>query len=135
MIHSVDSKALAEQISRIAGELEKEIAILLQVNVSEDEAKYGFSRDEVTGVFGEILKLPNLKLEGLMTVPKFEDDPEKVRPAFAALRELRDQLASAHGAELPHLSMGMSHDCRVAIEEGATLVRVGSAIFGQRDYS
>jgi hypothetical protein len=134
MIHSVDSLALAGQISRIAGELDLVCSILLQVNISDDEAKFGFSADQLRGEFEEIQSLPNLKFEGLMTVPKFDSDPERVRPAFAALRELRDDLAVKHGLTLRHLSMGMSHDAKVAVEEGATLVRVGSSIFGKRDY-
>ena len=135
MIHSVDSLALAGQISRIASELEIESTILLQVNISDDEAKFGFSAASLREAFDEIASLPNLKVEGLMTVPKFDADPEAVRPAFAALRELRDELVSEHVLALPHLSMGMSHDAKVAVEEGATLVRVGSSIFGKRDYS
>ncbi len=135
MIHSVDSLALAGQISRIAGELEIVSSILLQVNISDDEAKFGFTAEMLREAFAEIKSLPHLSVEGLMTVPRFDPDPEEVRPAFAALRSLRDDLASEHGLTLPHLSMGMSHDAKVAVEEGATLVRVGSSIFGKRDYS
>lgn len=135
MIHSVDSIALARQISRIAGELEITSSILLQVNVAEDEAKFGFSIEEAKAAFAEISELPHLVVKGLMTVPAFDPDPEKVRPAFSALRALRDELSIDYGIPLPHLSMGMSHDAHVAKEEGATLVRVGSAIFGKRDYS
>lgn len=135
MIHSVDSLALAGQISRIAGELEIVSSVLLQVNISDDDAKFGFTGARLREEFAEIKVLPNLKIEGLMTVPKFDADPERVRPAFAALRALRDELVSEHGLTLPHLSMGMSHDAKVAVEEGATLVRVGSSIFGKRDYS
>lgn len=134
MIHSVDSLALAGQISRIAGELEMVSPVLLQVNISDDEAKFGFSSDALREAFGELKNLPHLQIEGLMTVPKFDPDPEQVRPAFAALRDLRDELSREHELPLPHLSMGMSHDAKVAVEEGATLVRVGSSIFGQRNY-
>jgi pyridoxal phosphate enzyme (YggS family) len=134
MIHSADSLALAGQISRIAGELEIVSSILLQVNISDDDAKFGFTSDKLREAFDELKALPHLQIDGLMTVPKFDADPEQVRPAFAALRELRDELASEHDLALPHLSMGMSHDAKVAVEEGATLVRVGSSIFGKRDY-
>lgn len=134
LIESVDSIELARQSDRIAGELELQASVLIQVNVSEDEAKFGFSIEETRGQWAELLELPNLKIRGLMTVPAFDADPEKVRPDFAKLRELRDSLEEEFGSKLPELSMGMSHDFPVAIEEGATLVRVGSSIFGQRDY-
>lgn len=132
MIHSVDSADLAAQISRVAGELGITARILLQVNVASDDAKFGFPVGEVRNVFGELLLLPNLEIRGLMTVPPYEDDLEKVRPHFAKLRELRDELAAANHCNLPELSMGMSHDFVIAIEEGATLVRIGSSIFGHR---
>ncbi|MEM6278001.1 MAG: YggS family pyridoxal phosphate-dependent enzyme [Verrucomicrobiota bacterium] len=134
LIESVDSIELARQVDRIAGELELQASVLIQVNVSEDEAKFGFSVDAMCEHWTELLKLPHLEIRGLMTVPAFDADPEKVRPDFAKLRELRDSLEEEFGSKLPELSMGMSHDYPVAIEEGATLVRVGSSIFGQRDY-
>ena len=125
----------AQQIDRIAGELELTPEILLQVNVAEDDAKFGLAAGEVENIVNEVSQLEQVKLRGLMTVPAFDPDPEKVRPHFAALRELRGGVAAATGVELAELSMGMSDDFHVAIEEGATLVRVGSSIFGQRDYS
>ena len=132
MIHSVDSADLARQISRIAGELGMTARVLLQVNVANDDAKFGFPVGELRAVFGELVALPHLAIRGLMTVPPFDDDLEKVRPHFKRLRELRDELAAAHQCDLPELSMGMSHDFAIAIEEGATLVRIGSSIFGHR---
>ncbi len=135
MIHSVDSVALAQQIDRIAGELELKPEILLQVNVADDDAKFGLAADEVEEIVEQVLQLSQVRLRGLMTVPAFDSDPEKVRPYFAKLRELRDSIESSLDCSLPELSMGMSHDFPVAIEEGATLVRVGSAIFGARNYS
>jgi PLP dependent protein len=132
LIHSVDSFDLASQISRIAGELGITAEVLLQVNVASDDAKFGFPVDEVTRVFGALSEFPNLKIRGLMTVPPFDEDTEQVRPHFARLRTLRDELAGRHSCDLPELSMGMSHDFGIAIEEGATLVRVGSSIFGGR---
>ena len=134
LIHSIDSIELARDVSRIAGELGIIARVLLQVNVASDEAKFGFPVSVVKAGFPEILSLPHLEVRGLMTVPPFDEDPAAVRPHFAALRRLRDELAAEHGVGLPDLSMGMSHDCRIAIEEGATMVRVGSAIFGRRDY-
>lgn len=132
LIHSVDSVDLAAQINRIAGELGRTAKVLLQVNVASDDAKFGFPLGEVRRVFGDLLTLPNLEIRGLMTVPPYEPDLEKVRPHFSALRRLRDELAATHHCDLPELSMGMSHDFAVAIEEGATLVRIGSSIFGHR---
>ena len=134
LIHSVDSLGLARDLSRVAGELGLIARVLLQVNVASDEAKFGFPVGVVKAAFAEILTLPHLEVRGLMTVPPFDEDLERVRPQFAALRRLREELEKDHGVSLPELSMGMSHDCRIAIEEGATMVRVGSAIFGRRDY-
>ncbi|MDF1657032.1 MAG: YggS family pyridoxal phosphate-dependent enzyme [Verrucomicrobiales bacterium] len=133
-IHSLDSIELAQQMNRIAGELEMKAKVLVQVNVSGDEAKFGFSPEAAREHWESLLGLEHLKIGGLMTVPAFNPDPEVVRPDFARLRELRDALVVEFGATLPELSMGMSHDFAVAIEEGASLVRVGSSIFGKRDY-
>jgi pyridoxal phosphate enzyme (YggS family) len=123
ILESVDSIRLAEQISRRA---EIAVRILLEVNVALEPSKYGFRPDEVATAISTISQLPNLKLEGLMTVAPAVADPEQVRPVFRALREL----ARANG--LGQLSMGMTNDFEVAIEEGATSVRVGRAIFGER---
>ena len=134
LIHSVDSLGLARDLSRVAGELGLIARVLLQVNVASDEAKFGVPVGVVKAAFAEILTLPHLEVRGLMTVPPFDEDLERVRPQFASLRRLREELEKDHCVSLPELSMGMSHDCRIAIEEGATMVRVGSAIFGRRDY-
>lgn len=131
-IETIDSLDRAREIDRIAGELGLRPRVLLQVNIGEDDAKFGLSAGRVRAVLEEILPLAHLEIRGLMTIPRFEPDPEDSRRYFAALRELRDSLARAAGAALPDLSMGMSHDFEVAVEEGATLVRVGSSIFGQR---
>ena len=131
-IHSVDSLKLAEGINRIAGELNQKAKIYLQVNISHDEAKFGFSPSEVHQSLDQLQAMDHLHIEGLMTIPEFSDDIEKTRPHFTALRELRDKLKKDSDLLLPGLSMGMSHDFTVAIEEGATIVRVGSAIFGKR---
>jgi len=123
IIHSVDSVRLAEAISRRARE---PVPILLEVNVAQEASKFGFAPQEVAGALGEMAPLPNLEVRGLMTVAPLAGDPEAVRPVFRRLRELRDALG------LRELSMGMTDDFEVAIEEGATMVRIGRAIFGER---
>ena len=128
MIHSVDSVELARDISRISVELGLRMKVLLQVNVASDDAKFGFTTAGVTAALPELLDLPGIEVRGLMTIPPLEGD---ARPHFAELRQLRDRLATpAH--PLPELSMGMSGDFAAAIAEGATIVRVGSALFGGR---
>jgi pyridoxal phosphate enzyme (YggS family) len=131
LIHSVDSLDLAVQLDRHAGTMGKKQRILLQVKLSEEESKYGISKDNILAAIREVSLLGNLSLKGLMTIPPYMEDPEQVRPYFRQLREIRDE-AVRSGCELPELSMGMSHDFWVAIEEGATLVRIGTAIFGER---
>jgi len=133
MIHSVDSLELALLLNRYAGETGKIQKIMLQVKLSDEESKYGILKEKLIEVLGGIRHLGNLKLEGLMTIPPYFDDPEKVRPFFRELRELKDSAVHS-GFELTELSMGMSNDFEVAIEEGATMVRVGTAIFGERSY-
>jgi pyridoxal phosphate enzyme (YggS family) len=132
-VHSVDSVKLAQRLSRFAA---KPLPILLEVNVSGEESKYGFDgvrRDELFSAVGAIAQLPNLRLDGLMTMAPIVDDPEQARPVFRALRELRDEIETRYASvKLPQLSMGMTDDFEVAIEEGATLVRIGRAIFGER---
>ena len=130
--HSIDSTALAQAIDRIAGETKKPAEGLLEVNVSGEETKHGFTPDELRKGFSALGKLPHLRIRGLMTMAPYSENPEDARPFFRALRELRDELQSAHNHPLPELSMGMSGDFVPAIEEGATLVRVGSSIFGTR---
>jgi pyridoxal phosphate enzyme (YggS family) len=123
ILHSVDAPRLAETISRHAS---APVDILLEVNVAGEASKYGLSPDAVAAALERIRALPNLNPCGLMTVAPAVDDPEQVRPVFHRLRELRDALG------LAELSMGMTHDFEVAVEEGATMVRVGRAIFGMR---
>jgi pyridoxal phosphate enzyme (YggS family) len=123
IIHSVDSVRLAEILNRRA---EKPLRVLLEVNVSGEATKGGFSVGETEAAVKEIKELPHLKVLGLMTVVPFVSDPEEVRPMFRKLRELRD----SYGLE--HLSMGMTDDFEVAVEEGATMLRIGRAIFGER---
>lgn len=132
-IHSVDSVKLAQRLSRFAA---KPLPILLEVNVSGEESKYGFDgarRAELFSAVEAIAPLPNLHLDGLMAMAPIVDDPEQARPVFRALRELRDEIEARYSTvKLSHLSMGMTDDFEIAIEEGATLVRVGRAIFGER---
>jgi PLP dependent protein len=133
MIESVDSLDLAERMQRIAEELGLFLRVLLEVNTGGEATKHGFDPQQLESVLNTLHQWPRLKVEGLMAIPPFSPDPEKTRPHFLMLRESRDRLQSLTGRPLPHLSMGMSHDYPIAIEEGATIVRVGSAIFGNRD--
>ncbi len=132
MIHTVDSLKLAKYMNQVAADLGKRPKVCLQVNLAQEETKGGFLKDELEFEIEEMLGLENLDLRGLMSLPPFFSDPEKVRPWFSELRELKETLVSRYACKLPELSMGMSHDFEIAIEEGATMVRVGSAIFGSR---
>lgn len=132
-IHSVDSLHLAQTLSRHAVEQGKKLSILLQVNVSGETSKEGMMLEEAPALARQIATLPSLHIEGLMTIAPLVSDPEEVRPVFRELRRLRERLRSEVSASnWTHLSMGMTDDYAVAIEEGATIVRVGRAIFGQR---
>lgn len=132
LFHGVDNQNLALQINRIAGELGVTANVLLEVNVSGEESKFGFDPKTLPAALEVLLPLPFLRIQGLMTMAPYSDDPETARPYFAKLRELRDRLAAETGNPLPELSMGMSGDFEQGIAEGATIVRVGSAIFGER---
>ena len=132
LIHGVDSLELLAHIDRIAGDLGLFPRVLLQVNVAGEASKFGFAPGKLLGLVEEIVKFDRVQIEGLMTIPPLAPAPEHSRRYFAALRELRDKLATECRFPLPQLSMGMSNDFRVAIEEGATMVRVGTAIFGDR---
>ncbi len=132
MIHSIDSLRLAEYTNQVAKELGMFPKVFLQINHAEEESKAGFSLAELHAGWDTLMALDRLEIVGLMTVPPAVNDAEESRPWFAALRDLRDDLSRSMPAPLPFLSMGMSGDYEVAIEEGATHVRVGSAIFGSR---
>jgi hypothetical protein len=133
MVQSVDSIALAGRLNRLAADVGKRLPVLLQVHLGDEETKSGVAPDEALELVRQTLDLPNLALRGLMAIPPFFPDPEDARPSFRRLRELRDALQERFPAHaLPELSMGMSHDFEVAIEEGATMVRVGAALFGAR---
>jgi pyridoxal phosphate enzyme (YggS family) len=132
LFHSVDSISLAHEMDRIADEEGLRPRVLLEVNVAGEGSKIGFAPDSLRAEIEALLALPRLTIEGLMTIPPLAPAAEDSRKFFVSLRELRDRIEKEFNAPLPRLSMGMSGDFGVAIEEGATLVRVGTAIFGKR---
>ena len=134
MIHSVDRSSLAQEIDRRAGMAGSAAKILVEVNLSGETTKGGVKKDEALALIREMAKLENLSVRGLMTMPPWFDAPEQARPYFAALRELRDRVVAEKigNVLMEELSMGMTGDYRVAVEEGATIVRVGRGIFGER---
>lgn len=136
MIHSVDSLELAREINKRAADAGRVMDILLQVNVSGEETKFGMEEDKLPGTLQEIAGLSNIRARGLMTIAPLTDNPERVRPYFARLRELLETMKNRGfvGNGFDQLSMGMTGDFRVAVEEGATLVRIGTGIFGPRVY-
>ncbi|HIV35292.1 MAG TPA: YggS family pyridoxal phosphate-dependent enzyme [Candidatus Blautia intestinigallinarum] len=137
MIHSVDSLRLAETIDKEAKKKNVTVPILIEVNVAEEDSKFGLSLEEVTALAEEISKLSNVRVCGLMTVAPFVEDPEENREVFRSLKKLSVDIAAKNinNVTMSVLSMGMTNDFEVAVEEGATMVRVGTAIFGARDYS
>jgi pyridoxal phosphate enzyme (YggS family) len=132
LLHGIDSLALAEDLNRVAGEMSLRPRVLLEINTAGEASKFGFSPGTLPAQMENLLQLNRLDIDGLMTIAPLAPAPEASRKYFVALRELRDRLATQCGCPLRELSMGMSGDFVVAIEEGATLVRVGSAIFGPR---
>jgi pyridoxal phosphate enzyme (YggS family) len=132
LIHSIDSVDLASQVERIGKEDGLFPRILLQVNVAGEGSKFGFKPETLMESMEQLLELQRLSIEGLMTIPPLAPDAEKSRPHFARLQSLRSELEERFRIKLPHLSMGMSDDFAVALEEGATLVRIGTRIFGPR---
>jgi pyridoxal phosphate enzyme (YggS family) len=131
-IHGVDDLELARRLSRQAVAAGRQMPVLIEVNVSGEASKFGVAPERVEQLAESMLPLPGLALDGLMTVGRPVERADEARPAFARLRELRDRTASRIGRALPELSMGMSADFEVAVEEGATMVRVGTALFGAR---
>src|SRR6266850_1480120 len=135
VIHSLDSVKLARRLDGVCGEINREVLpVLIQVDLGKETTKSGAVEGEVPKIIAAIAQLPALRLTGLMTLPPYFDDPEHARPFFRRLRELRDELRAqgAFGDQRGELSMGMTNDYQVAIEEGATIVRIGTAIFGTR---
>jgi pyridoxal phosphate enzyme (YggS family) len=132
VIHSVDSLALAQEMNRIAEEEGLHPRVLLEVNVAGEGSKFGFAPGTLREQMETLLALPRLSIEGLMTIPPLAEESEASRKFFVKLRELRGALEKEFNMKLPHLSMGMTNDFSIAVEEGATLLRVGTAIFGER---
>ncbi len=132
MIQSVDSLPLALEINKWADKSARTMPVLIEVNVAGESSKFGYAPEKVLAELKEINALPRIEVHGLMTVAPFSQDSEKVRPVFRRLRELKGQCENILGAPLPHLSMGMSGDFEVAVEEGATMIRLGSAVLGPR---
>ena len=134
-IHTVDKIKLAREINKQAKKIDKIQKVLIEVNIAEESSKSGARAQDILSLARDIGQLENLSLQGLMCMPPFFDDPEKARPYFRDLVEIRDQItrAALPNVFMNHLSMGMSNDFRVAIEEGATMVRVGTAVFGSRE--
>jgi hypothetical protein len=137
LIHSVDSLHLAKEIEKQAAKNDVTVSILIEVNIAEEESKFGIKGDETIELVRQIAQLPHLKIEGLMTIAPFVDDPEDNRIYFRQIRQLSVDIAAENidNVHMNVLSMGMTGDYTVAIEEGATMVRVGTGIFGARDYS
>src|SRR5258705_10856685 len=132
MVQGVDSLHLAEELNKRAEQAAKTMPILLEVNSAGEASKFGYSPEKLLAELPAINALPRLEVHGLMTVPPWAQNPEKVRSSFGQLRELKERCEQTLGAPLPHLSMGMSGDFEIAIEEGATIVRLGTALFGPR---
>jgi len=132
MIQSLDRKVLADEIEKRAGKIGRKQDVLIEVNVGEEPTKYGVLPQNLENLVEYVLKKENIILKGLMCIPPYFEDKEKSRPYFAFLRELKEKIEEKFNIELMHLSMGMSHDFDVAIEEGATIVRIGTKIFGER---
>jgi pyridoxal phosphate enzyme (YggS family) len=132
MIHSVDSLLLAQDINRIAEEEGMHPRVLLEVNVAGEGSKFGFKPETLRAEMESLLAMPRLSILGLMTIPPLAEEPEASRKHFVQLRKLRDHLQTEFRVDLAQLSMGMTQDYAIAVEEGATLVRVGTAIFGER---
>ena len=137
LIHSVDSLHLAQAIEAECVKRDQEADILIEVNVAQEATKFGLKLEETLALVREAAKLPHLHIQGLMTIAPYVEDPEQNRPIFASLRKLSVDIAAKNidNVHMNVLSMGMTGDYEVAIEEGATMVRVGTGIFGQRDYS
>lgn len=131
-VDSIDSLTLAQKLDSAAAAEAKRLPVLIEVHLGGEATKSGVTERDLPALADSVERLPHLELRGLMTIPPYSDDPEAARPYFRRLRELRDGISQRLGRALPALSMGMSHDFEVAIEEGATEIRIGTALFGQR---
>jgi pyridoxal phosphate enzyme (YggS family) len=137
LIHSVDSIGLAEEIGRRAVKAGIEKNILVQVNVAQEDTKFGIEYKDTEAFVRQLSEIGGIKVKGLMTIAPYSEDPEQVRPVFRRLKEMYDTLAAANisNIEMKYLSMGMTNDYKVAIEEGSNMVRIGTGIFGARNYN
>jgi len=133
-IHSIDSVELLERVNRIAGEEQRRPILLLEINVSGEASKFGASRETARNLLGAALRCPHVRCAGLMTMAPFDAGKDELAAVFGGLRDLRDTLAAEFATDLPELSMGMSADFETAIHYGATIVRVGTSVFGARQY-
>ncbi len=134
VIETVDRISLVDELEKRLKKEGKRIPVLIEVKLSPEESKHGVKPEKLEQLTERVLQSENLKLIGLMTVPPYDENPENVRRYFRQLREMKEKLEEAFSVKLPELSMGMSHDFEIAVEEGATIVRIGSAIFGPRSY-
>ncbi|NPA52947.1 MAG: YggS family pyridoxal phosphate-dependent enzyme [Aquificae bacterium] len=134
LIHSLDRESLADELDKRAKKINRIQDVLIEVNIGEEDTKYGVHPNDLKALFEYTLTKKNLNVQGLMCIPPYFENKESSRPYFVKLRHLKENLEKEFGIELPHLSMGMSHDFDIAVEEGATIVRIGTAIFGERDY-
>ncbi len=134
MVQGVDSFRVAEELNKRADQASRTLPILLEVNLAGEASKFGYKPEQALSDLKALNDLPRLEVHGLMTIPPWAPVPERARPVFRKLRELKEQCEQLLGAPLPHLSMGMTGDFEVAIEEGATIVRIGTALFGERKY-
>jgi hypothetical protein len=132
MVQSVDNLHVAEELNKRAEQLSRTLPVLLEINVAGEASKFGFAPERMLDELNALNEFPRLEIHGMMAIPPWGPNPEKARPMFQFLRELKTRAEQKLGAPLPHLSMGMSSDFEVAIEEGATMVRVGTALFGER---
>jgi pyridoxal phosphate enzyme (YggS family) len=132
MVHSVDSLPLAQELQKQAEKFSRTLPVLLEVNIAGEASKFGYQPEQMLADLPQINALKRLEIHGLMTLAPWSPNPERARPVFRAAREWRQRCEEVLGAPLPHLSMGMTGDFEVAIEEGATLVRIGTALFGER---
>lgn len=135
IIQSLDSYELALSLDKAAQNIKTTVNVLVQVNIGLEDTKYGINPSEITDFVTRAAKLPNLKIKGLMSIPPFMEDPEKVRPFFKNMRQIFDDIKNRNieNVEMKHLSMGMTHDFAVAVQEGSNMVRIGTGIFGKRD--
>ena len=138
MIHSLDRISLCEEIQKRAEKIDKVIKCLVQVNISKEESKHGLEEEQVVDFIKQVSKdYKNIHIQGLMTMAPFVDDEKEIRKVFSKLKKLSVEISNLNlpNVEMDTLSMGMSHDYKIAIEEGATIIRVGTSIFGQRNYN